>query len=423
MRIKRFEASDTYSAMAMVKEELGEDAVILSTRSLPGKSGSAGGKAMIEVVAAIEYDPEITMPPPEAPDKETRRTKAAGYGYHSVRQALLPKANVAPRQAIEQTTAKPDTTQPGFESRLSAELTGRTLPTDKNAKTGKTGKVHFEANDLRLRFANFLRRQYCAKEELESRAIPGPTADQAEQKTTRPDPKQVAQWRDKIIDQLQIPPLAIGISKAPTVVAMIGPPGVGKTTTAAKIAAWYSIHEGLQVVLLSMDCYRIGATDQLRTYAKIMRLPCEIALRKKDLQTAILRHQDKDLIIIDTAGKSPYDSNHIRELSEWFSLGNEIEPYLVLSATSKKEDLQQILATYEPLRVKGLILSKLDETRAYATLCQLLAGAALPISCLCTGQRVPEDFLLASREFLQILFGQGWQAAAGELATEAQGKW
>lgn len=415
MRIKRFEASDTYSAMAMVKEELGEDAVILSTRNLPGKSGSARGGPRIEVVAAMEYDPEpeITLPPQESPGKDSPRPKAAGYGYHSVRQAPAKTAarQGAPKQALP---------RPGFDSSLSAELSARTLPADKGAKAA--AKVHFEANDLRLRFANFLRRQYCAKEELESRSSDQALGDAAT-KGGRPDPKQVAQWRDKIIDQLQITPLAIGISKAPTVVALIGPTGVGKTTTAAKIAAWYSIHEGLKVALLSMDCYRIGATDQLRTYAKIMRLPCEIALRKKDLQLALLRHQDKDLIIIDTAGKSPYDPNHIRELSEWFSLRNGIEPYLVLSATCKKEDLQQILVTYKPLRVKGLILSKLDETRAYATLCQLLAGAALPISCLCTGQRVPEDFLLASREFLQTLFGQGWQAAAGDLATEAQGKW
>jgi len=413
MRIKRFEASDTYSAMAMVKEELGEDAVILSTRNLPGKSGSARGGPMIEVVAAMEYDPEpeITLPPPEAPGTEGRRPKTVGYGYQSVRQT---PSRAATRQAAPKSTAS----QPGFDSRLSAELAARTLPAEKADKGAKAAKVHFESNDLRLRFANFLRRQYCAKEELEGRAT-----GKAAQKSGRPDPKQVAQWRDKIIDQLQITPLSIGISKAPTVVALIGPTGVGKTTTAAKIAAWYSIHEGMKVALLSMDCYRIGATDQLRTYAKIMRLPCEIALRKRDLQAALLRHQDKDLIIIDTAGKSPYDPNHIRELSEWFSLKSGIEPYLVLSATCKKEDLQQILTTYEPLRVKGLILSKLDETRAYATLCQLLAGAALPISCLCTGQRVPEDFLLASREFLQTLFGQGWQAAAGELATEAQDRW
>ncbi len=415
MRIKRFEASDTYSAMAMVKEELGEDAVILSTRNLPGKSGSSRGGPRIEVVAAMEYDPEpeITLPPPEATGTEGRRPKTVGYGYQSVRQTP-PKG--APRQAA----AKPAMEQPGFDSRLSAELSARTLPAEKAGKAAKAAQVHFEANDLRLRFANFLRRQYCAKEELDGRATStGKTA----QKNGRPDPKQVAKWRDKIIDQLQITPLSIGISKAPTVVALIGPTGVGKTTTAAKIAAWYSIHEGMKVALLSMDCYRIGATDQLRTYAKIMRLPCEIALRKKDLQTALLRHQDKDLIIIDTAGKSPYDPNHIRELGEWFSLKSGIEPYLILSATCKKEDLQQILTTYEPLKIKGLILSKLDETRAYATLCQLLAGTARPISCLCTGQRVPEDFLLASREFLQTLFGQGWQAAAGELATEAQCTW
>ncbi len=415
MRIKRFEASDTHSAMAMVKEELGEDAVILSTRNLPGKSGSSrGGGPRIEVVAAMEYDPEpeITVPPPEAPGTEGRRPKTVGYGYQSVRQAQ-------PKSATRPAASKSTTSQPGFDSRLSAELSARTLPVEKAAKAAQ---VHFESNDLRLRFANFLRRQYCAKEELEGRAS-GQATGAAAQKSGRPDPKQVAQWRDKIIDQLQITPLSIGISKAPTVVALIGPTGVGKTTTAAKIAAWYSIHEGMKVALLSMDCYRIGATDQLRTYAKIMRLPCEIALRKRDLQAALLRHQDKDLIIIDTAGKSPYDPNHIRDLGEWFSLKSGIEPYLVLSATCKKEDLQQILTTYEPLRVKGLILSKLDETRAYATLCQLLAGAALPISCLCTGQRVPEDFLLASREFLQTLFGQGWQAAAGELATEAQDRW
>lgn len=417
MRIKRFEASDTHSAMAMVKEELGEDAVILSTRNLPGKSGANRGGPRIEVVAAMEYDPEpeITLPPPEAPGTEGRRPKTVGYGYQAVRQA---QPKVATRQAAAKTTRQ----QSGFDSRLSAELSARILPTEKAAKAAKAAQVHFESNDLRLRFANFLRRQYCAKEELEGRAS-GQVTDKTAQKSARPDPKQVAQWRDKIIDQLQITPLSIGISKAPTVVALIGPTGVGKTTTAAKIAAWYSIHEGMKVALLSMDCYRIGATDQLRTYAKIMRLPCEIALRKRDLQMALLRHQDKDLIIIDTAGKSPYDPNHIRELGEWFSLKNGIEPYLVLSATCKKEDLQQILTTYEPLRIKGLILSKLDETRAYATLCQLLAGTALPISCLCTGQRVPEDFLLASREFLQTLFGQGWQAAAGELATEAQDRW
>lgn len=417
MRIKRFEASDTCSAMAMVKEELGEDAVILSTRNLPGRNGATGGKARIEIVAAMEYDPEITLPLPETSAQEDRQPKTVGYGYQSIRQS-------SPKVTAPSPLSASGAPQSGFKDRLSAELADRTRTEEKAEHAAKAAKIHFEANDLRLRFANFLKRQYCASAELASQGKSARDKDETTtEKSARPDPKQVAQWRDKIIDQLQITPLAIGINKAPTVVAMVGPTGVGKTTTAAKIAAWYSIHEGMKVVLISMDCYRIGATDQLRTYAKIMRLPCEIALRKKDLQLALLRHQDKDLIIIDTAGKSPYDQNHLKELGEWFALGNVIDPYLVLSATCKKEDLQQIIVTYESLQIKGLILSKLDETRAYATLCQLLAGTKLPISCLCTGQRVPEDFLLASREFLQTLFGQGWQAAAGELATASQGRW
>lgn len=399
MRIKRFEAADTTTALTMVKEELGENAVILSTRTLKTGAG-AKGRPRVEVVAAMEYDAEpLTVPPPEIENSEPAPAgrQPVTYGYQAVRP---PKNTVAKPKAEE-----------NFDRQLAAQL-APTAPVEK--------AIHIEAHDLKRRFANFLRRQYLSKNELDSQAS---GTDKGKAKTGRPDPKQVAQWRDKVIDQLQINPLHIGITERPAIVALVGPTGVGKTTTAAKVAAWYSIHEGLKVALLSMDCYRIGATDQLRTYARIMRLPCEIALRKKDLAAAVARHSDKDLIIIDTAGKSPYDPSHVKELASWFASCPGIEPHLVVSSTYKKEDLQHILKAYQPLRANGLVLTKLDETRAYATLCQQVAAAKMPISCLCTGQRVPEDFLLASRDFLQTLFGQGWQAAASELESEAAGKW
>lgn len=203
----------------------------------------------------------------------------------------------------------------------------------------------------------------------------------------------------------------------PTILALVGATGVGKTTTAAKLAAWFSLHGGYKVTLLSMDCYRIGATDQLRTYARIMRIPCELALSKKDLHQAITRHHNRDLIIIDTAGKSPYDKGHIAELRDWFTANNKIEPYLVLSATSKKEDIDTMVKNYGTLSTAGIMLTKLDETRAYAALCQQIVASTLPIACLCTGQRVPEDFLPASKDFLHTLFGQGWAAATAEMGV------
>jgi flagellar biosynthesis protein FlhF len=169
-----------------------------------------------------------------------------------------------------------------------------------------------------------------------------------------------------------------------------------------------------------MDCYRIGATDQLRTYAQIMRLPCEIVLRQTDLAKALARHHDKDVVIIDTAGKSPYDEAHVQELQSWFAPCPAIEPHLVLAATTKKEDLQTIITAYAPLAASSLILTKLDETRAYAGLCQQVVASMLPVSYLSTGQRVPEDFLVASKDFLDTLFKEGWTAATPLLAAKYQ---
>lgn len=245
---------------------------------------------------------------------------------------------------------------------------------------------------------------------------PAPPGSQP--RATKPNPTDVARWREQIIGQIKVAPLRLNPeTKRPLIIALVGTTGVGKTTTAAKIAAWFSLREQVGVALVSMDCYRIGATDQLRTYARIMRLPCELALRKNDLGQVIARHSDKDVIIIDTTGKSPYDNRHIAELSEWFTGAAGIIPLLLLPATAKKEDLTIIQEAYSPLKPAGLILTKLDETRAYAALCQQVAGGNTPVSCVCTGQRVPEDFLPASRDLIEKLFMEGWDATVPEMTS------
>ena len=381
MRIKRFEAPDTSAALNMVKEEMGDDAVILATRKISGSRG----KPLMEVVAAMDYDLEKLADSADQADRFSRSAKSPAAEHFS-------SDNTENRG--------PEFPSPRFSP---DRKTGRSQPQNPSRP------IHTEARDLRVRFSNFFAPgSDCT---LQNR---GPTPDSVPPpQRHRPDPEHVARWRNQLIDQVIVDPLTLK-DRGPTIIAMVGPTGVGKTTTAAKIAAWFSLRENRKVAMVSMDCYRIGATEQLRTYARIMRIPCEIALRQEDFERAIARHQDKDLIIIDTAGKNPYDADHINELNAWFAPYTNIEPYLVLSATSKKEDLNFIIKSYRPLHPEGLILTKIDETRAYANLCREMVAAGIPLACLCTGQRVPEDFRIASRKFIETLFGRGWDAAISQ---------
>jgi len=357
MKVKRFLAKDTATALALVKEELGEEAVILSTRR---SRSEPGGRTAVEVVAAVDFDVESL----------TRGDIHEGG----------PSSRPAP-------PPPPRTPEPLASLRESAAVEAK-------------GTV-----DLRHRVDRLLR-QFRA-DGTDSRPEPGPPPAG---RVRRPDPQAVARWRSQVIESIEARPILAGTQGAPAVIAVVGPTGVGKTTTAAKLAAWFSIHEGVRVGLITTDCYRIGATDQIRTYARIMNLPCEVCLRPQDLRRAIERHRDRDVLIIDTAGKSPFDPDHIDELHKWFG-NSEVQPYLVLSATSKKEDLAHVVNVYKPLNPAGVMVTKVDETRAYAAICQQLASSRLPLACLGTGQRVPEDFLMASKDFLRLLFGKGWEAA------------
>ncbi len=365
MKIRRFVADDAKTALAMVKNELGPEAVILATRTIKAKHGSQDGPSVfralsknsrpqVEVVAATDYE--------------------------------LEELNIA----LEQPGQQVRSTTPG--TKASAPLLHAPPP---------PRRLHSEALELRSHFASLLNEQA-------GPVVRRPAA--VKPKSQRPDPEQVARWRDRVIGEIMVSPMTATNETGPLTIALVGATGVGKTTTIAKLAAWFTLRERKKVALISMDSYRIGATDQLRTYGRIMRLPCEIALKPEELAQALASHSDKDVILIDTAGKSPYDSSNIVELEEWFSTCAGIAPYLVLNATSQKENHSRVINTYARLGLRGLILSKLDETQSYAGLCQEVANSALPVACLCTGQRVPEDFQMASRPFLEKLFNQGHAA-------------
>lgn len=180
------------------------------------------------------------------------------------------------------------------------------------------------------------------------------------------------------------------------VVALVGPTGVGKTTTVAKLAALHGLQQGRRVGLVTVDTYRIAAVEQLKTYAKIMGVPLRVAVDGAGFESALQESADCELVLVDTAGQSPRDEQSLNELLELFPPGVAIEVHLVLSVTTRAKDLDRILRHYAPAKPSRLLLTKLDETDCHGPLLGLPLASRLPLSYLTTGQSVPDDIEEAS---------------------------
>ncbi|MCC7477937.1 hypothetical protein IT575_05710 [bacterium] len=186
------------------------------------------------------------------------------------------------------------------------------------------------------------------------------------------------------------------------VVALVGPTGVGKTTCIAKLAAHFAFQRGRSVGLVSLDTYRIAAAEQLKTYAEIMGLPIQVVYSADELDSALQASRARhELTLVDTAGASPLGGKQLLELGKAFSLHSPDEVHLVLSATTKADDLRLLLENFRMLNYSRLILSKLDETRGLGALYNVNRYASAPISYFAVGQGVPEDLRVAELDFIQ----------------------
>jgi len=173
--------------------------------------------------------------------------------------------------------------------------------------------------------------------------------------------------------------------------ALVGPTGVGKTTTIAKLAAYFSLKLARKVLLLTIDTYRIGAVDQLATYARILGLPLKVAASPRELKSCLEERGEQDLVLIDTAGRSPNNTGLLDELRDFLTISPIIGSHLVVSATTKEGDLKRIIAGFGRLPLEGYICTKLDETDEYLPLFNQLVPTRRPLTYFTHGQRVPED--------------------------------
>ena len=181
------------------------------------------------------------------------------------------------------------------------------------------------------------------------------------------------------------------------IAAFIGTTGVGKTTTIAKLAARLMLEKTKKVGLISLDAYRIGAMEQLKTYANILGVPCFQVFKKKDLLFALRRMEGKDVVLIDTAGQSQYDRSRLDELRGLIPGDLNISTHLLLSIATAESEMNKAADNFRCLKYQSYIFTKRDETQKCGIILNQIMEQSLPVSYITTGQNVPEDIELAEK--------------------------
>jgi flagellar biosynthesis protein FlhF len=213
----------------------------------------------------------------------------------------------------------------------------------------------------------------------------------------------IARW---IEDEMHIAGPIVLTPGRRRLVALVGPTGVGKTTTIAKLAANFRLRDKRRVGLITVDTYRIAAVEQLRTYADIIELPMRVVSTVQEMRTAVDAMADLDLVLLDTAGRSPKDEEQLQELRRFVAEAGADEVHLVLSSVASANTLARTVERFAEVGTSALILTKLDEANALGNVLGLVRSCGLPLSYLTNGQNVPDDIAPADgRALARIVLG------------------
>lgn len=386
MKIKRYFAADMRQAIRRVREEQGPDAVILSNRKVEGG---------IEIIAAIDYDEELvgqalgqTAAP--APRSDVQRDyaaaapKAAAYAATAQTYAerdSAPAAAAAPARAPAAAKANVDWAQdPALVAMRQEiqELRGLLENQLAHLAWGELRRSRPHTTELLKRLTELGLHTALCRELAEQ---VGAVADEEQG------------WR-RALGLLAhcLPVTDDDILNSGGVVALVGSTGVGKTTTVAKLAARFALRHGQRnVALITTDCYRIGAHEQLFTYGRILGVPVQVASSHEELQTALRSLSDRRLVLIDTAGMSQRDLRLTEQFTTLLDSGFPLQTYLVMSATTQAGVLEETLQRFGRIALSGCILTKLDEAASLGGLLSVVAKHRMPLAYVGDGQRVPED--------------------------------
>jgi len=400
LKLKTYTAPTYTEALNKIKAELGDEAVIVSSKEIKKKTLTSPG--LYEIVVAIEEETKPTKPQKPLDDVMIRISKAA--------------------EEINSLSKSEEIIKPAVKSNV--KKIQNNLKAPNNDEIVKLKDEISKISDT-LKFLQATIWDMSHKNELElppefseiyalSRAsgMSVKHLDEIMKLTIKYMPLKMRKNRETIRRYFhtllkKMIPIRIEREIKPPhkkIMMFVGPTGVGKTTTIAKLAARYAykLSKRHKVGIITLDTYRIGAVEQLMTYAKMMRLPIETVVDPTDFEGALNTLRHNDYILIDTVGSSQHDKEKIERLNSFLKVNTfaEINVSLVLSATTKYEDLKDIYDNFSILPIDTFIFTKLDETKTYGNIFSLLLDTKKPISYFSIGQEVPDDLMVADADYL-----------------------
>ena len=364
MIIKKYIVKDMNEAMARIRYDLGKEAIIISQKKVkrPGIRGFFM-KKVIEVVATAD----------KANDSLKDDSANIKDGINTIKNIVksAPSKNLKESENLAQ------------EVHEMKDMLNK-MAGDKKKKTpGIEEKIRIKLQDSDVN-------EECIKEIM---------------KTLKENDDSINEFQKakKVLESMA----STSKGKMEGRIILVGPTGVGKTTTIAKLAGMLSLGEKKKVGLITIDTYRIGAIEQLKTYADIMNIPFKVVMTIKEMENAIKSMKDMDAILIDTTGRNSKNTMQISELRAYIEKAKTDNIHLVVSATTKNKDLKSIIEGYKILNYSNVIVTKLDETTTFGSILNAIYLAKKPLSYVTLGQNVPDDIdYITSSDISKLILGE-----------------